>query len=155
MKMWETNVNLIYIFNKCGWLGMLIIIHMLASAADDLIKQTNFQLNLYDIETSSDYEKDIHVLCTNYVVNSNPDTYRRLIMPLLWKNEVAHLLGSNYNLSKSVLRSNFNRLQKHPQRRLMYNNVIKEQEEMGIIERIEDFIQFPTGNLSASFLPNI
>lgn len=100
--------------------------------------------------------RETDALVSQYVLNNTvQDMNGRLVMPLLWRSEVAHLQGSNYNLSKKVLKSNLKRLQGHPERLKMYDEVIREQAEIGIIDRIENLSQFLEEIPSVSFLPHM
>ena len=71
-------------------------------------------------------------------------------MPLLWREEIIHSLASNCNLSKQLLKSNLQRLQKDPRKLEMYENVIKEQIKLEILDKIPDLIQFPAENSKSS-----
>ena len=86
--------------------------------------------------------------------NTDRTTEGRLIMPLPWNPECKHLLGRNLNLSKSILQSNFRKLSRDDKLR-MYDQVFKEQESQGIIERVEDIDQFVTKHPDCSFLPHM
>ena len=56
--------------------------------ADDVTSEQNFKLIQYVLD------------------NTTRDKDGRLVMPLLWRNEVAHLLGKNFQLAKNILISN-------------------------------------------------
>ena len=86
--------------------------------------------------------------------NTDRNTEGRLIMPLPWNPECKHLLGRNFNLSKSILQSNFRKLSRDDKLR-MYDQVFKEHEFQGIIERVEDIDQFVTKHPDCSFLPHM
>ncbi|XP_068232415.1 uncharacterized protein [Palaemon carinicauda] len=79
----------------------------------------------------------------------------RLIMPLLWNGKVAHLLGKNQNLSKAILKSNFKKFSKKDNTFQMIDEVFKEQEQLGIIERVTNLEQFLEENPQHSFLPHM
>ena len=76
-------------------------------------------------------------------------------MTLLWREDVSHLLASNLNLSKQGLKSNLKRLQRNPELFQMYDDVIREQIELEIVEKIPDLQQFLIKNPTASFLPHM
>lgn len=76
----------------------------------------------------------------------------RLIMPLMWDVSVSHLLGKNYRLSRQILQSSINKLQKNKERLLMVDKVIKDQLETGIISRIDDLDDFINEHPKCSFL---
>ena len=75
-------------------------------------------------------------------------------MPLLWNNKVCDLLGTNYNLSKQILRGNLKNLQKKGYL-TMYDAVIKDQENAGVIERIEHLPKFLEEHPVHNFLPHM
>ena len=76
-------------------------------------------------------------------------------MPLLWNGRFSHLLGKNQNLSKAVLRSNFKKYSKQDNILLTIDQAFKEQEHMGIIERVDNLEQFLEENPQYSFLPHM
>ena len=128
---------------------------MLTSAAEDIIKQSYFFNNQYlsPVEINEN-ESDSRI--SKYVLeNTCRAEDGRLMMPLLWKDNMAHLLASNFNLSKKVLKSNLKRLQNDPIRLRMYDQVIDEQVKLGIVERVPDLEQFLTNNPTTSFLPHM
>ena len=60
---------------------------------------------------------------------------KRLIVPALWKQEFEHLLSSNFNLSKSILKSNTKRMTKA--QILECDKVFFEQLSAGVIEQVD------------------
>ena len=74
----------------------------------------------------------------------------RLIMHPPWKHELTHMLTHNFGLAKSILKSNKKRLS--PEKILQYDQVIQEQLELGVIEKI-DLTQEKTDE-TISFLPH-
>ena len=62
----------------------------------------------------------------------------RLMMPLAWKAKVSSSLATNFNLAKNVLKANEKKLLRNESQLLMIDQVFKEQEELGIIERVND-----------------
>ncbi|XP_066946894.1 uncharacterized protein [Macrobrachium rosenbergii] len=82
--------------------------------------------------------------------NVNPKSDSgRLIMPCLWKKEIAPLLSPNYNLAKSILNSQRKKLS--PEKLKEYDEVIHQQLMDGIIERIDNIAAYSRDN-DASFL---
>lgn len=79
----------------------------------------------------------------------------RLVMPLSWNGKVSHLLSDNMNLAKQVLNSNRKKLLKTENRIEMVDKVFKEQEQEGIIERIEDLPSFLNENPQCSFIAHM
>ena len=70
------------------------------------------------------------------------DKEGRIVVPLLWNSQVSHLLGSNQGLAVSILKSNLKKLQNNRDKLLLMDKVFKEQESMGIIERINNLPEF-------------
>ena len=91
----------------------------------------------------------------NYILdNTSRNEEGRLIMPLPWNSSNKHRLGTNYNLSKKILLSNKHKLEKKDQIN-MYDQVFRDQQESGIIERIEDVEKFMAENPDYSMLPHM
>ena len=59
----------------------------------------------------------------------------RIQMPLLWNGKVCHNLGKNCKLAENILKSNYRKLCKNPGYLEMTDEVFKEQEKLGIIEK--------------------
>ena len=76
-------------------------------------------------------------------------------MPLMWNNKIVHLLGKNFNLSKQILASNIKKWKKEDGKLSMVNEVFKEQEKLGIIERIENLVEFMRDHPECCFLPHM
>ena len=75
-------------------------------------------------------------------------------MPLPWNPQRQHLLGPNYSLSKKIFLSNLKKIQKD-NRLSLYDDVFKEQEDAGVIERIENVDAFVNDHPESSFIPHI
>ena len=104
------------------------------------------------------YEEDSGLnteLVKNSLSNVRMNEDGRITLPLMWNQRVSHLLGQNYNLSKAVLSSNLRKLKKYPERIKMVDEVIKEQVDMGIIERIPNLEDFLRNHPEASFLAHM
>ncbi|XP_068225059.1 uncharacterized protein [Palaemon carinicauda] len=70
----------------------------------------------------------------------------RLCMPLIWNPKVSHLLGRNYNLAKSVLKTLTSKLEKLPDKLALVNETFKTRETLGIIkENMTKAIDYPIG----------
>lgn len=54
----------------------------------------------------------------------------------MWNQQVVHMLGNNFDLSKRILMSYFRKFKDEPEKLVMIDNVFRDQEEKGIIERI-------------------
>ena len=75
-------------------------------------------------------------------------------MPLPWNDECKERLGTNFNLSKKILNSNRKKLSKDG-KLLLYDQVLKEQEELGIVQRIENIDAYMKANPEYSFIPHM
>lgn len=111
----------------------------------------NCDRNLYN----ESYIEENDRLVTFALENIERDGEGRLVMPLLWNGRVAHLLGKNRNLSKAILKSNFNKYNKQRDCLLMIDKAFKEQEQLGIIEQVSNLEQFLEENPQYSFLPHM
>ena len=127
----------------------------LDKAVDHVLEnQCNFYLNKDNEPNESNVEVNVNL--SNYVLdNTSRNEEGRLIMPLMWNSEVQHLLGRNYNLAKQILKSNFRKLSKDPEKLQLTDKVFSDQENMGIIERIDNFEDFKSENPNYSFLPHM
>ena len=97
---------------------------------DVICKETLGVSDDYDIET----ETDTNMQLVDYVLsNAEYDSQNFLKMPLLWNSRNSHLLAKNYHLAKRLLKSNYDKLSKDPIKLRMYDDVFKQQEELGII----------------------
>ena len=76
-------------------------------------------------------------------------------MPLLWRTDVAHLLGCNYKLAKAILDSNFKKLIKKPSYINLMDESFKEQVKLGILEPIPDLENFMQEVPGYSFLAHM
>ena len=81
----------------------------------------------------------------------NPED--RLVMPILWNPRTSHLLGKNLNLSKQILSGTLKKYEKDKSSLVLIDEVFKEQEKLGIIEKIPDLNEFISENPKYSFLP--
>ena len=117
------------------------------------ILQTNINSN-FEIESEDLTELNRKLL--NYVLdNTKRNSEGRLIMPILWRSEVSHLLGSNFELSKSILFSNLKKLKKNPIHLKLMDDSFKDQVDNGVIERIHNIDQFLSDYPNYSFLPHM
>ena len=131
-----------------------VIQSKLEQCAEQTLEQ--FSDAVLNCDTSHDPEiNEVNDKIVNYVLSGTQrNSDGRLVMPLPWNPQSQHLLGQNYGLSKKILFSNLKKLQKHD-RLSMYDSVFAEQEELGIIERIEDVDSFVSDHPESSFLPHM
>ena len=78
-----------------------------------------------------------------------------LVMPIMWNAKNTHLLSQNYNLSLGILKSSRKKLSNDIEKLSLYDDVIKDQENLNIIERIENLDRFLEEHPESSFLPHM
>ena len=131
-----------------------IIENKLSTATNEALEQQTEAVlhcdNMNDFETNQLDDRIVQYILSNTDRSNNG----RLIMPLPWNPDCMHLLGNNYFLSKNILFSNLKKSKKNNVLN-MYNDVFKEQEELGIIERIDDVDTFRSQHPECSFLPHM
>ena len=119
---------------------------------------TELERKLEQLLDESSYENDelnseTNLKLVEFVLkNIKRDSDGRFIIPLCWNNKNFHLLARNYKLALSILNSNLKKLGKRPELLKMYNQVISDQKDLGIIEKIEDLDDFMAKNPQCSFL---
>ena len=117
---------------------------------EELNKNCNSFLNIHDQVDSDISEADREI--TKFIIqNSSRNSSGRLILQALWNEQVIHRLPNNYNLANNVLNSVFKKLRGDPEKLLLYDSVIKEQIDQGIIEKISNFHELKTSK-NVSFL---
>ena len=129
---------------------------MLKKAADDALNLHSVSIlhsdnNIYD-DSSSELNDSLVQFALN---NTKHDSDGRPVMPLLWNSDVSHLLGSNRNISEQILKSNLKRVRNKPDHLKLIDEVIKTQESVGIVEKIDNLDEFLESHPSASFLPHM
>ena len=120
---------------------------------ENLERQCEIVLNMSDPEDDSDVELNKN-LAEYALINAVVLPDGRIQMPLLWNKSISHNLGRNYKLVKQILISNYKKLAKNEHLTLT-DEVFKEQEKMGIIERTEDVDKYLKQNPDYSFLPHM
>ena len=83
------------------------------------------------------------------------DNDGRLIVPILWHESNSHHLGSNLELCRKILFSITKKLKGIPEGIKIYNEIFREQVEMGVIEPIESIDEFTKANPNASFIAHM
>ena len=117
------------------------------------------------VDTTMAYDSSLHndeIACMDQEVidhilseaTRDPDT-GRLSLPMVWASGHSHRLANNFNLSKAILTSNYAKLSKTPDKLKMYDEVIKEQQNMGVIEEIGDITSYMQTHPMCSFLPHM
>ena len=117
---------------------------------------SNYNSAIYSNENFNDASVDKNNELVDYALSAmRREECGRIVVPLLWRGDVAHLLSNNFNLSKNVLFSNFKKLSKIRGHLQMVDQVFKDQEKEGIIEKIPDLNQFMKDNPAHSFLSHM
>ena len=112
-------------------------LHKEHSEVDDSVVEVNEKLIKYLIE------------------NTTRNHDGRLVMPLLWNGRVAHLLGKNMRLAKSILKFNLKKLSKNKEYLQLMDDNVKEQIKLGFIEKVDNLEQFLQEHPQHSFLPHM
>ena len=146
--------NTATVIDVCDENGNIDLMKLNIATDRALNEQSSYFMN-YDNVASEPESNEINDEVVNYVLsNTERSEEGRLIMPLPWSSDCKHLLGTNFNLSKNILFSNLKKM-KDCDKILMYDKVFQEQEELGIIERIDDVDDFITSHPECSFLPHM
>ncbi|XP_068247877.1 uncharacterized protein [Palaemon carinicauda] len=153
IKVQEANTNSTYaIFNKKGKLKQSELI----KATEEMLEKQCIEYLDYEKSQLSEDDTETNKKLVKYVLDSTErDEEGRLVMPLMWNNKISHLLGKNFNLSRMILKSNLTRMKNKPEHLKMVNDLFKEQQNLGIIEKIEDINSFINEHPEASFLPHM
>lgn len=131
-----------------------IIESELQRATSEILESHCLKFLNYETDFIKEDSDEIHEKLITYVLNTiKRDDEGRIIVPLLWKESVSQLLGKKETLSKSVLNSNYKKF-KDKETLFMINNVFIEQEQLGIIERV-DFAQYKEEFPNYSFLAHM
>lgn len=83
------------------------------------------------------------------------DEHGRMTVKLPWNEKVSHMLGKNFFLAKQILNTTIKRLQNDSDKLRIYNKVITDQENSGVIERIDDVETFMRTHPNCSFLAHM
>ena len=128
----------------------------LMKATYQMLEEESKFFTQYEENETQDSPHEINQKLIEYTLSS---TYQneegRLVMPLMWNSKVAHLLGSNKELAVAVLKSNLNKLRKKPDYLKLMDESFKDQEKLGIIERIDNLDQFLEEHPEHSFMPHM
>ena len=99
----------------------------------------------YDDILESDVAEVDRESCEYILENIEQDEDGRLVVPLLWEPNSSHL-SQNLNLSKKLLFSIKNKIEKVPNGLKMVDDVLKEQVDMKVIEPISNLEEFMNDN---------
>ena len=123
---------------------------------EELLNMCSDLLEVEAVGATDNLQNETNKKLISYVLNTTErDETGRLVMPLTWNNKNCHLLGNNYKFSLKVLQSNVSKLKQNASKLQMYNDVFKDQEKQGIIQRIENVEEFMEDNPNCSFLPHM
>ena len=116
---------------------------------DKIIEIMNYDEIASDIHSDRDIELAEAAL-SNISVNDDG----RLVVQLLWDDNIRKNLGKNFNISKQILFCNLKKLQKDNSKLLMYDDLINEQVDNKIIEEVND-IDLYARDPNVSFIPHM
>ena len=126
---------------------------VLNQALDAALREQCENVLAYDQAMYEDNVVEVDKALVDHVVrNTTRAEDGRLRMPLMWNTHVSDRLANNYALSKAVLKSNLAKLSKSPKKLQMYDQVIKEQEALGVIERVDHIESYIREHPTCSFL---
>ena len=127
----------------------------LFEATNDILESVCEKALHKDTSVYTDESVEIHDKLIDYALEKTKrNNDGRLIMPLLWNPRVSHLLGQNFGLSKQILMCLLKKYHGKDEDRLkQLNKVFKDQEEAGIIKRVDNLEQLLQEHPEASFLP--
>ena len=112
--------------------------------------------NYLNVDESVDSAStEINDKLVQYALSNMTLSNNRIVVPILWNGNVAHLLGRNFNLSLAILKSNLTKLTKDPIKLEMMDNVFKDQEKSGIIVKIDNIEQYMGEHPECSFMPHM
>ena len=114
-------------------------------------KYLNREIKIRDTDPNESDSVAVKFLLNNIKLNDNG----RLIIPLLWNSKYQHMLSDNYNLSKKMLLSSRKKLLKNETNLLLMNDVVRELENLEVIEKINNIEQFRAENPYSSFLAHM
>ena len=115
---------------------------------DDVLQYDKIIYNEDSIEVNNK-------VVTYVLDNSERGADGRLIMSLPWREDAASHMGNNFYLSKQILNHTLKRIQNNPVKLEMINDVFLEQENMGVIERIDNVEEYRTNHAEHSFMPHM
>ena len=107
----------------------------LKDANDHILSKTMQECLQYDLE---DHTSNANEMSLNkYVLDNTCVRDSRLELPALWNKSVLHRLPENYGLAHSVLNSTYKKLKYQPDKLEQYDEAIKQQLELDIIEEVD------------------
>ena len=126
----------------------------LQSASNEILEEQSRSYLNYDEVSDSERSEVDGEMAKRILTDIDRAPDGRLVVDLPWNPECKDRLAKNNNLSRKILSSIFKKLTKDNKLQL-YDQVFKEQEDLGIIERIENVEQFLEDNPDFSFLPHM
>ena len=133
-----------------------IIEAKLEKATEQILEKECSKYINYDSQNYNEECIEVHESIINYSINKiKSNENGRLIVPLIWNGKSSHMLAENQKLSKLILKSNLRKLKGNKEQLKLVENVIREQEELGIIERVHDPDLFFKEHPNYSFIPHM
>ena len=129
---------------------------LLAKATNNILESQCSNSLKYDTEIYNEKTIEVNNELIKFVLNNTSRNQEgRLVIPLLWKHDISQFLGTNYKLSKQILNSNFKKYKNDRAKLLLIDEVFKEQERTGVIEKIPDINAFVAEHPNHSFLAHM
>ena len=145
----ETICNFIALDND----GNLLEDEVRRASQEMMFLENNYYENPFKSSEETDQLNDELV---EYVLNNTivePDGH--LQMPLMWNGAALPFLGKNKGLAEKILHSNFRKLKNKPEALSNVDNYVREQVELGFIEKIENLPDYLNENPNHSFLAHM
>jgi len=128
----------------------------LVNATDEILSSQYKRTLNYDTEDVPGRDTEVNDKLVKFALDScDRTTDGRLKLPLLWRGEVSHLLSNNFRLANCILMSNLKKLQNEPMKLKMMDEVFKDQEKAGVIDKIDNIEQFISEHPEHSFLSHM
>ena len=124
--------------------------------SDDVLNKKCINYLNYDRNCFNDVTCTVDDSLVKLTLNHTTRNHEgRLVMPLMWNNRTCKFLGSNFALSKQILKSILKKHSNNISKLGKIDDVFKDQMASGVIEEIEDLSGFISNNPEASFLDHM
>ena len=139
-------------FTVCDDEGQLVEREILRATESVLAQEYRIFNN--ESDTVVEQSRELNNKLVAYILNNTTrDNDGRLNMPLLWNPQVADKLSQNQHLAFSILQSLKNKNKNKPEYLKSIDETFKKQEQLGIIEKIENPVQYKKEHPNFSYLP--
>ena len=139
-------------YTVCDDKGQLIEREILRATENVLAQEYRFVNN--ESAAVAERSRELNNKLVAFILNNTTrDKDGRLNMPLLWNPQVSDKLSQNQYLAFSILQSLKNKNKNKPEYLKSIDETFKKQEELGIIEKIENPVQYKKEHPNFSYLP--